>query len=339
MSKKTITHVYSGVVLYSLMQYIFLMDIDTIENHTYFFFSHAIDKNVAKKFKHYTQFKDTTKMNPLYRVLYKLKIRFTQYHKYPFLRNANLYAQDHMFGMLLRNRNYSLLEDGPNFLSNSMGKSGYILKLQKERQHKLSSKIEEWLYGPVTIKFFGNNKYCSDIYLTEENTSTVLEGKRVHVKSLEDMWQESTDEKKDYILNKFNVFTEDIIVLSKRSIAFMTQPLVDDGILTNDEYKSLLQKVFSKYNTHKMVIKTHPRDKFAYKKYFPEIEVFDNPIGMQLLALAGVHFERFVTLFSSSVSGLPYKAEIDYFGTQVHPKLFNYYGDIEPKFPCNLLIS
>ena len=137
-------------------------------------------------------------------------------------------------------------------------------------------------------------------------------------------------------MDLFGVNTDDAQRLIGKNIMFLTQPLVQDNILQENEYLTLLQSIFNHYDRSKVVIKTHPRDTFPYKQYFPDIEVYDKKVNIQLLLLSGVRLQKAVTICSSSINAFPNEVEADWFGTGMHPNLRQFYGEeMKPFRPYN----
>jgi len=333
-----ITNSCMCVSLYALLQYLLLFDEDTIKHHTCYFLGYAVNEKISAKLPGY-HFDTKQTINKTFapsRWLDKFSLRLSRNRRYPFLKNTKIYAQDLGFlSSLIGKQTYSMLADGPNFLTMNMQPDSAEYQRHERKRHSLQGKVEKLLYGNVAVNTLGNNPQCQAFYLTEENTSPVLLNKQAYVNSFQELWQESSDSKKRFILDLFDVNDEDTQMLKDKSIMFLTQPLVQDNMLTEQEYVSLLQSVFSGYDASQIVIKTHPRDRFDYRRYFPEIAVYDKKINIQLLLLSDVHIQRAVTICSSSINAFPNDVEADWFGSQVHPAIQQYYGDMTPFRPYN----
>ena len=141
------------------------------------------------------------------------------------------------------------------------------------------------------------------------------------------LWDNSPKEKKQFILNVFDINPSDIQILNSRDIILFTQQFSDDHYLTVDEQITLYKKILSNYDQTKVIIKPHPRDSIDYKKKFPGIAVFEKIAPMQLLDLLDIHFKIAVTISSSAVLSIPYKLKIDWYGSRIHPKLLKIEGD------------
>lgn len=141
------------------------------------------------------------------------------------------------------------------------------------------------------------------------------------------MWDESTDEKRAFIKYVFDVGDEDIAMLGGKRYMFLTQPMLKDRILNEQEYVDVLKKIFANYDTSQMLLKLHPRDNFDYAKYFPNIQVYSKIVNMQLLVLIGTSIERAITICSSSINAFPETVEVDWWGADIHPKVKKYFGE------------
>ena len=333
-----VTHVCIAPTLYPLLQYLLLMDDDIVFHHTYFFLNEIIPDNVRNRLPHaylnYFGKKWTEKIN---RRLKKLRLRFFKYVDYPFLKKAEIFGYDLPYGSLcIGKRSYNLLPDAPNCLTlNSQYDSAEYIRMQK-KANSLIGKMQRIVFGDLFVHYLGHNSQCKAIYLTEENTTPVLHGKDVHIQSLSSMWDNASANKKQFIMSLFDITENDIILLNSRPNLFFSQPMEKDCGLTEDEYKMVLSNIFSNYQPNSITIKTHPRDKFDYAKYFPDIVVFTKSISSQLLYLMGVTPKKLITITSTAIEGFPESIECDYYGGHVHPKIERFFGDTyKPKRNVN----
>src|SRR5574344_555 len=325
-----ITHACMCLSMYALLQYLLLHDEDTIKNHTCYFCGYAVNKNISDKLPsvHFSTRQTIGKIWKPSRWLDKIKMRASHNCKYPFLRHCKIYAQDIGFlSSLIGKRPYALLSDGPNWLSQNMQPNCVEYQRQLKKAHSVQGLFERMLYGRLSVFNMGNNHQCKEIFLTESNTSPVLEGKKIHIDSLASLWQHSPDSKRKYIMDVFDLVPSDLGVIEHKSIMFMTLPLVKDPILTETEYVALRSAIFANYDASQMVLKPHPRDNFNYQQYFPPIALFNKPLNIQLLVLLGVNIKKAVAICSSSVNAFPEEVQIDWYGAQVHPKIHAFYGD------------
>lgn len=327
------------VSLYALLQYLLLFDEETISKHTCYFTGYAVDETIGNKLPgfHFDVKQTINKVLTPSRWWKKIALQVTRDLRFPFIKNTKIYAQDLGFlSSLIGKQSYSLLSDGPNFLTMNMQPDSAEYMRHVRINNSLLGKIERLFYGNVAVHTLGDNPQCTEFFLTEANSSPVLENKAVHIDSFHELWQNSSERKKQFILNVFDVTDDDIASMENVEIMFLSQPLVQDGLLKKDEYIGLLHAIFRHYDTSKMLIKPHPRDVFDYASIFPEVSVFRKKVNVQLLVLMGTKLQRAVTICSSSINAFPNEVEADWFGVQCHPAIGEYYGnDLKPYRPYN----
>ena len=329
MLQADITHVCIAPGLFPLLQYLLVMDDDVAFNHTYYFVCEIIPEEMREQlpcscFDYYGK----SLTQKIRRRCDKIKLRLCKYLEYPFLRNAELFAYDIPYlSLCIGERPYSLLSDAPNWLNLHMQPTSEVYRLQQQKASSLVGRIQRWFYGDLFVHHFGNNMQCRAVYLTEENSSPIMEGKQVFVQSLDTLYNKSSEKKRQFIKKLFNIQEEDIALLNQYSNLFFSQPLLKDCGLTEDEYVKILQKIFKNYPEGSIIIKTHPRDTFDYKKFFPKVVVFSKSINSQLLYLMGVRPQRIITVSSTAIEGFPEAIECDYYGNSIHPKIEAYLGN------------
>lgn len=225
-------------------------------------------------------------------------------------KNLEVFGADHILGAkyFLRRFPFYVLEDGT---------ANY-----EPRSYKRS-----WKNRLFSIPVFGVYKNVKKIHLTQkENIPEIIKDK-VEIVNINSLWAEKTDKEKEYILNIFNFNIKDVETLLKKKNILFTQPLSEDGILTEEEKISLYHKIISKYDISDLVIKPHPREKTDYKEVFKDIYVFKSNIPSELLELLNIRFDKVITLFSTAV--LQYNQDqVDFYGTVCHSKLKEHFGDI-----------
>ena len=321
------------VVIYPLLQYLLLNDLETCKHHTAYILDESISAKIRGKLPAYTfpGFPPT----PFYKIWRKIVRAFqalTRDIRHPYLKTATIYAQDHdIVSILIGKHDYYLLQDAPNIYS-ALSTEGCIqTQLKEKKQHSLRGKIETFIYGVPFVYHHGANKQCKRIFLTEKNDCFLLEGKDCVVNGLKEMWADSSEEKKQFILGVFDISEADLQQIQSRPIVFFSQPVAD--LLTEQEYVDLLERIFSHYDYSQLLIKTHPRDHFNYVKYFPDIVVFDKPVNVELLSLFNFSFTKAVTISSAAVFSLPESIELDWYGPNIHPKIYAVAGSSETRIP------
>lgn len=325
---ENVQNVCMCVVIYPLLQYLLLNDLETCKHHTAYILDESISAKIRGKLPTYTfpGFPQT----PFYKFWRKIVRTYqalTRDIRHPYLKTATIYAQDHdIVSILIGKHDYYLLSDGPSIITRYFAEGNGLRQRAVAKAHSLQGFIEQRIYGKPFVWRFGENEQCKRIYLAEKNVAPILENKEVIVNSFQELWQQASEEKQHFILDVFDVSIEDCDLLQSRPIVFFTQPLVNDRLLENAEYVEVLQKIFDHYPHSDLIIKTHPRDNFNYSKYFPDIAVFDKPVNLQLLSILNVSLKKAVTIFSTAVFDLPENVEIDWIGVDIHPKLLAFVG-------------
>lgn len=321
------------VVIYPLLQYLLLNDLETCKHHTAYILDESISAKIRGKLPTYTfpGFPQT----PFYKFWRKIVRTYqalTRDIRHPYLKTATIYAQDHdIVSILIGKHDYFLLQDSPNIYSVLAG-DGCVLTINKiKKQQSIRGRIETAVYGVPFVYHHGNNNQCKKIFLTEENDSPILREKDYEIYGLKELWNSASERKKHFILDVFDVSETDLQQIQDRPVVFFSQPMLD--MLSEREYVDLLEKIFSRYDHSQLLIKIHPRDHFNYLNFFPDIAVFDKPINMELLLLLNLSFVKAVTLFSSAVFTLPESIELDWYGAGVHPKIFAVSGSAETRIP------
>lgn len=319
-----ITHVCIAPSIFPLMQYLLLVDLEVSRDHTYYFFNDVIPAFTRQRLvcSCLPNRRDKSIKSAVMRRAEKLAVALFKTLRYPFIKTAKIFAFDNPnTSLYIGNRPYSLLSDGPHCFSRCMQEQSveYIQMCRKSKS--FFGKLQRLIYGDVFVDYFGSNRWCEKIYLTEENASPILKNKTVDIRSLEQMWAQASDEKRNFILSLFGISIADIDFLNSKPTVFFSQPIIEDIHLSTDEYADIIKRLFSHYDTSRLLIKTHPRDHFPYREYFPEVEVFDKSVNSQLLQVAGFLPKKIVTIYSSSVDTFPESVECDYFGVEVHPDI------------------
>lgn len=325
-----ITHVCIAGTVYSLLLYILSQDYEQIR-HTHFFFGDGIKAEIRNRFPNHTYYST----NPLSgwammrRRFQKLWLRLFAWRRFPFLRSAAIYAEDHLYfsSLLIRNRNYVLLEDGIYWFSIHMRPDSVFYQKMTAKQHTLLGRMQTMVFGKIATHQMGTTVQCQQILLSQPYDSPWFTHKDIRVVDMQEAWKQAGSEKQHYLMQKFDVTPEDVATLQSKTIILFTQPLSADHIITEEEHYEIYKQVISNYDADKLVIKTHPRDNFNYRHYFPTVSVFAKPTPMELLSMMGIRFSTAVTICSTVVYTLPYEVKIDWIGSRIHPKIFEFFGD------------
>lgn len=264
-------------------------------------------KNFFKYFREYFK---------LYKFLYKINL----FNKITFYGNDNL-----DYFIFFKNK-IILLEDG-------------LLNYQLKKITLKSVIKNILLLKPLFFRSYGYSKYVKKIYLTGLAPIPEEIKDKVEIINLKELWSKKIEEEKKEILDIFG-FDENIInkIKNKKNILF-TQPLSEDRFISEEEKVELYRKIIFNYPEKDLVIKTHPREKTDYKKYFPKIEILNQSFPAELFDLLDIKFETAITIFSTAALNFSKNSKVDFYGTKVHPNLLKQWGDSEKIMKANKFLN
>ena len=243
-------------------------------------------------------------------------------------KNILVYGQDHLLigNKLLAANNFYLIEDGlMNYSINQVNQE--VSKLRK---------IFNYLMG--RNKYLGLDKGVKKIYLTGLAPIPEEIKNKVEIINLKELWNKKTEEEKEEILDIFGFNNSIIERLKNKKEVLYTQPLSEDAVITEEEKIEIYTKVIKNYKKETLVIKQHPREKTDYKKIFPDIEILNQSFPAELFNLLGIKFEKAITLFSTAALSNK-NIEVDFYGTEVHPKILKRFGKMSNIMQNNAFIK
>jgi len=327
---KSFNRVYIGYTAYSLYLYLLYSSIEEIKE-TFFFIGEGIHENIRNKLqnKYYFSSKEYDEKNPLSQLIYRIRLRLNSRTKWPFLKTAQIFAQDHFFYSrgLIGKREYTLIEDAPNIFSCNRAILNRLKYPKADLMKSLIFKILENSYAGE----IGDNIQCKAVLITNIESDPILNNKQLIQINEVKCWNQSPESKQNEILSIFNITSEDLIQLRTRKVILLTQNFATLGYVFEQELVDIYSERLEKYSQDNIIIKNHPLDKVQYRKYFPAAFIFDKIVPMQLLNLLEIRYETVVTICSSAVFSFPYDLQIDWIGTENNPKLFAALGKQELK--------
>ena len=327
---KEYKRVYIGYTAYSLYLYLLYSSIEEIKE-TFFFVSDGIHESIRNQLrnKYYFSNSEYEKKHYLFRLIYRIRLRYVSRKKWPFLKTAQLFVQDHFFYSrgLIGKREYTLIEDAPNIFSCNRAIINRLKYPVIERLRCLLYKITENSYGGE----IGDNKLCKAVLITNIESDPILEDKQLVQINEVQCWNQAPEAKRNEILSIFNITPEDLIQLTKRKVILLTQNFATLGHVSEQELVDIYSERLNNYSQDNIVIKNHPLDKVHYQKYFPDAFIFDKIVPMQLLNLLEIQYDTVVTICSSAAFSFPYDIQIDWIGTESNAKLLAVMGKQELK--------
>ena len=333
---KHYSRVYIGYTAYSLYLYLLYSSLEEIKE-TFFFVGEGIHENIRNQLcnKYYFSNGEYEKKRPLSRIIHRIRLRLCSRRKWPFLRTAQIFAQDHFYYSrgLIGRRKYTLIEDAPN-----------IFTCHRDRinrfNHSKTVFLKGLLYQILENSYngeFGDNGSCKAVLITNMESDPILTGKELIQVHDVQYWNQATEAKQTEILSVFNISSEDLVQLKKRKVILLSQNFATLGYVSEQELVDIYAERLKEYSQDDIVIKNHPLDRVQYQKYFPEVFVFDKVVPMQLMNLLDIRYGTVVTICSSAAFSFPYDIHIDWIGTESNPKLFAALGKQELKINATRL--
>lgn len=306
-----ITSTYYSMLIYLLLNKDYKKDLFILDNG-------LLNESILKKFNKKIIFSIEKEKNLIKKLikyyLYRVKIFLN------FFRNNDkrvVYGDDNLLLAVPFRKNMIVIEDGT---------SNYVKFIPK----KFSTRLKLVFIGEIfSYKSFGYSNNIKKVYLTGLASIPKEIAHKVEIINLKNLWNNKTLEEQNEILD---IFSFDLDIKQKligKDIILFTQPLSEDNIVTENEKIAIYSKIIKKYPKERLIIKSHPRELTKYKEIFKDYLVLDNPFPFEILNLLDVSFIKAVTLFSTAALGLGDNIKIDFYGTEVHPKILKKFGSCE----------
>lgn len=332
--------------VYALLLYLIYAKDEEIDV-TKYIFSDIFPKGFANRVKYGYTYREPQCLTSILWIDW-LILRVHYWLKLPLLhKNDSLYIQDHNRHCLryIYNHKYILLEDSAKhtYFMLESGQNEYGIQLREVIDRKKSGnigfqeRILDILYSPLLSFPFGSSPKAIGAILSVDDPSIIFKDKKkIILPPLDNnLWKSFSDYKKKRILEIYNVTEKDLEVFKKVEYILLSQPLYPD-MVSEDEHRHLFEKVLSKYDREKVLIKTHPRDKFDYCKNYPGVAMFNKPIPAEIFNLIGLKFKKAITMFSGSVR--QFDCEVDWYGTEISDKIVAIAGHICAPEGANTII-
>lgn len=192
-----------------------------------------------------------------------------------FFSDKILFGQRHVLGMGFSNKKILDIEDGyQNYNYNN----------------SLKRRFRELIY---------NIPSTDDKRIIKRIRTKELE-KDTYVISLSDEWKKLDIDKKGKILSVFKITLIDLEIYQNK-IVILSQPLSEDGIISESDKISLYKDICEKYrnSNRQVIIKKHPRERTLYG--FSDVLEVSKVFPIELVALIEVKPSHVITLYSTAI--------------------------------------
>lgn len=176
--------------------------------------------------------------------------------------------------------------------------------------------VEKYLNNPDVLKCF-TTKLGHEI----ENSSNP----KLVVHDLKKLWHEKNEKEKQAIAKIFNVNAMSLKMLKQKSVILITQPLSEDGIISEEEKIALYNSILTNYKMDEVVIKPHPREKTNWANIFPGTPIITRQVPAELLSMM-VEPKNVCTFFSTAAFSLCPPEKVDIYSKDFSKLVFSHPG-------------
>ncbi|MFG0888083.1 glycosyltransferase family 52 [Vibrio sp. CJQ_6] len=224
-------------------------------------------------------------------------------------REIIFFGHDHLdlFPLFKRIEDVRLLEDG---LANYL-----------ERPRTFRSEIKK-IFG-LGYKPFGYSDVVNKVYLINDRPSPkVIDNKATRVNGI-DLY--------DYLARECKIFSTKPKLISDKSVVVLTQPLSEDGVLSEGEKKRIYQSIceyFINNTSYRVCLKLHPRDSTMYD--IGNVDILE-PGVISELYYNDPNVEVVVSLFSTGAidNNSSFDCQFVTIGCMFDKRLIHRFGKIE----------
>ncbi len=253
------------------------------------------------------------------------KLQFQKIKKEYFTKETfEIYAQDHVLkSYSFIKGKFFVIEDGT--MTYLEAKNEY----EKEKNRSFFAKWQRKRKGKIAM--CGVSSKVEKLYLRGILPTPSCIQHKVEYIDIYTLWKQKSIEEKKWILHFFDFQQKHLELLRTKKVILFTQPLSEDGIMSEEEKIEIYRKILEKEEIKELVIKTHPRERTEYRKYFVDVSVLQEKTPFELYLLHGLRGKRVITLFSTAVYGLS-DFEVIFYGTNGNRNLIGRFGEI----PCKI---
>lgn len=167
---------------------------------------------------------------------------------------------------------------------------------------------------------YGRSTKVDEVHLFNPDKAPKELINKVKKLQLISFWKELSCEEKIKICNLFGLELLSIPNREQIQNILITQPLSEDGLISEVEKVKLYSFILKKYidNNETVLLKKHPRETTDYSSFLKTEYVVElgGVVPFELLSLVGIKFERVITIFSSVINSFDYELEVVFLGRE-----------------------
>jgi len=138
-------------------------------------------------------------------------------------------------------------------------------------------------------------------------------------------WRGYASAGSEAIAKIFNVNAMSLKMLKQKSVILITQPLSEDGIISEEEKIALYNSILTNYKMDEVVIKPHPREKTNWANIFPGTPIITRQVPAELLSMM-VEPKNVCTFFSTAAFSLCPPEKVDIYSKDFSKLVFSHPG-------------
>jgi len=196
----------------------------------------------------------------------------------------------------------------------------------------------------IIVAYSGCSKYVKEVEVDRnEDLVGYIKRKKIRECRITELESRLTDEQKNKLYEIYAKAYGLPLVFEGEVNLLLTGPLVVDKILASEADQIHCYQDAVKLNcdsSKKLMIKPHPRDTVDYKEAFPDAIIIDKNVTSEILSCcSGLHIDKVVTIYSTSISSFKMARELlvlgDSFMNGYHRVSKECGGSVVPKEELN----
>lgn len=202
-----------------------------------------------------------------------------------------------------------------------------------ELRHKFSvSALSDGLSDLTLFPKYLKIPSIQHCYATSLDTVPKEASNKLSIIDLKKEWLRLTFNEQKKIAAVFGVTPKELEVLKTKKVILITQPLSEDGIVTETEKQRLYKSILSNYSPDEIVIKPHPREKTNWTLLFPKTPIISARIPAELLSDI-INLKKVCTFFSTAAFGMTAPKNVDIYSKDFGQLIFAHPNEKMGKMP------
>lgn len=202
-----------------------------------------------------------------------------------------------------------------------------------ELSHKFSvSALSDGLSDLTLFPKYLKTPSIQHCYATSLESAPKEASNKLSFIDLKKEWQRLTLNEQKKIATVFGVTPKELEILKTKKVILITQPLSEDGIVTEIDKQRLYKSILSNYSPDEIVIKPHPREKTNWSLLFPDTPIISRRVPAELLSDM-INLKKVCTFFSTAAFGMTTPENVDIYSKDFGQLTFSHPNKKMGKMP------